>query len=122
MTEPTPTPANGNTVLLVLLLLAMGALVYLDWRKSGEIENLHARLDQLVPPAPLRTTAPPPAAPSPTVPTPPPAPVFVGDEVLPGSVPVDEHVVVENNGPHPLIRSVLQAHTDNEVDAIGRDQ
>jgi hypothetical protein len=93
MSEPQPS-ANSNTVVLVLVLLAVAALVYLDWKKGGEIENLHARLDTLV-----------------------------GDgEVLPGSVPIDESVVIENNGPHPLIRSVLQAHTDTEVDSIARDQ
>lgn len=125
MSEPAPT--SNNTVIIVLLLLVCAALVYLDWRKGGEIELLHARIDTMVPPTPMRTAAPPPTTPPPTVPAPPAAPVspvFVGDgEVLPGSAPIDQSVVVEPTaGPHPLIRATLQAHTDTEVDTIGRGQ
>lgn len=34
-----------DTVLLVALLFACAALLYLDWRRQGEVELLHARVD-----------------------------------------------------------------------------
>jgi hypothetical protein len=33
--------------ILFLLLLTCACLVYLDWRRSGEIEYLHERLDAI---------------------------------------------------------------------------
>lgn len=35
------------TIAVVLLLAICGALLYLDWLRSGEIEYLHSRLDAL---------------------------------------------------------------------------
>lgn len=34
-----------DTLLLVALLLACSALLYLDWRRQGEVELLHERVD-----------------------------------------------------------------------------
>lgn len=33
--------------MFAVLLFVCGALLYLDWLRQGEIENLHARLDTL---------------------------------------------------------------------------
>ena len=38
---------KGETLLVVALLLVCAALLYLDWRRQGEIELLHVRLDAL---------------------------------------------------------------------------
>ena len=112
---------GASRTILTMLLLCVAALVYLDWRRTGEIENLHARLDKLAPPSPLRA---PPTPQTPAAPVHAPEPVFVGDgEVLPGSVPVDETATTEPSmGPHPLVQAVLRAHTDPELDTIARDQ
>ena len=37
----------GDTVLLVALLCACAALLYLDWRRQGEVELLSERVDKL---------------------------------------------------------------------------
>lgn len=34
-------------VIAFLLLLVMGVLVFLDWRRQGEIEYLHDRIDAI---------------------------------------------------------------------------
>jgi hypothetical protein len=34
-------------MIAALLVVASAALVYLDWRKQGEIEYLHARIDAI---------------------------------------------------------------------------
>ena len=137
MSEPTP-PASSNTVIIALLLLVCGVLVYLDWRKSGEIENLHARIDGLAPPQPMRTPAaarpsvPPDfaramesTAPDATVPPPyvPPLDPTLADEYVPGSVPTlpQQPAPVGPPEPHPLIRAVLQAHTDGELHTMGNE-
>ncbi len=124
MSEPAPQP-NPSTFLVVLLLLCVAALVYLDWRRAGEIDNLHARIDRLpqAAPRPLqRDEAPAPAPPPPPrvnpqagTPEPPtPAPERAADE---GDVIRDP--VLGETGPngmpaqvdvHPLLRSVLEAH------------
>lgn len=38
---------RDTEVVLAALLLVCAALLYLDWRRQGEIENLHARIDTL---------------------------------------------------------------------------
>lgn len=122
-----PAPQNGNAVLLILLLLCVAALTYLDWRRQGEIDNLHARIDGLPQAAPrtLRPIPEPAAAPAAVIPAPvsatptPPAPaperaMSEGDVIrdpLPGldgganGMPAASDV-------HPLLRSVMEAHGD----------
>jgi hypothetical protein len=34
-------------VIAFLMLLVMGALVFLDWKRAGEIEHLHDRIDAI---------------------------------------------------------------------------
>lgn len=95
-----------NTVILCLLLLICAALLWLDWQKHQEIEGLHARVDGLSPPQPLRVPVPP-APPGPAEPQADPPPGF-------GAAPAPPAPQQ-----HPLIRAVLAAHTDGELSTFG---
>lgn len=99
-------------LMLTLLLILCAVLLYLDWMRQQEIEGLHMRIDGLSPARPLRTPA---AA------TAEPAPQFPDADPLPGSVPLVDNPggSVETREVHPLIRSVLAAHTDGELSTFG---
>lgn len=117
--------------LLTALLLCVAALLYLDWKRQGEIELLHERLDNLrldalgmsardgasvrrdVAPVPAPSepvapaaTAPPPPAPMPTVVIADPVP---GDgNFMPAEAPTIKEI-------HPLLRAVATAHGNGTV-------
>lgn len=38
---------RSTALMFVLVLCVCGALLYLDWRRQGEVELLHERLDSL---------------------------------------------------------------------------
>lgn len=126
MTEKT------TQTLLTALLICVGALLYLDWKRQGEIELLHERLDNLRldglgmsvrdgAPVRLRDSAPVPAPSAPAAPSaaaapivPPAPPVVViadpmpGDGFMPSEAPAANEI-------HPLLRSVAVAHGSGNV-------
>lgn len=111
--------------LLFAVLLCVGALMYLDWKRQGELDLLHERLDNLnlslrgtvaepvqapPPPAAAAPVSAAPAAPAPPSPAPERAyAVDVIDDPVPGDgfMPSEAPSATEV---HPLLRSVLQAH------------
>jgi hypothetical protein len=121
-----PMSERGTQWLLVLLVACMGALLYLDWRRQGELEMLGERVDTLnlrLPRegerggqgavAPPRPVPPPPAAPAaaaPAVAVVEPAAVVLADP-LPGAFVAETGPPAPTlPGLHPLELLVRQAH------------
>lgn len=125
MSEPAPS-SNLAALTLALLLLCVGVLVYLDWRRQGEIDNLHARIDglpQAAPrtlrpqpePAPAPAAAPAPVSSVPAPPAPAPERAATQGDVITDPVPGLEGGANGMPTPaqvHPLLLSVMQAHGD----------
>lgn len=91
---------TGTAMMVVLLLVVCGSLVYLDWRRQGEIDNLHARIDRLG---------------GPKLWTPP----IVAD-VAAESEHVGQRAPYSANGDMPTVERILRAEDDRTFADIAR--
>lgn len=127
MSEPSPQP-NVSAVLVAVLILCVAVLIFLDWKRQGEIDNLHARIDRLpqAAPRPLKaephsrereSAPPPPAAPFVQQGDPPPTPA--PERALNQDDVITDPLAGVNGGANsfnahpelnPLIRAVMEAH------------
>jgi hypothetical protein len=130
MSEPAPSSPFATTA-LILVMLCVAALLYLDWRRQGEIELLHERIDSLpqaaprtlrpstpredAAPSPAAVHVPAPASAPPAPPAPAPERAATEGDVIRDPLPGREggsNGMPEKSDVHPLLRSVMEAHGD----------